>query len=650
MDAIAAPSPRVRWGRMSSRYNPPSVSDTDYDATSWDGVASIAPSKRAVRDKLVALEAAASHNVELYLPGRTVGAAFQAAIDAAQADGRGGVYVPNGLWDLAGTTVVLKSHIRIYGDGPGTIITSTVDMGRMFGHGGVAIENVSFENLTFLGNAVDEGVYPRRARTRNPGPQTAFQFDGSRVTSESNPVVRDILVRNCRFINLCGSSTGNPALPILLRGVSGVASVTNSFFRNCMDPGFTFCESVIFNDNHIEKGADNGVSISRGCEKVVCSGNEVDECAYFGIWVSGFATTTGPKYFSVVANTVRRSGRGAIRADDAPKYGLISSNTIHTVFRGPTDEPSDNHGIGIFVGGYPTGTPETPSDFAEALGLYANSIVGAQRGGVLVRGARHIDIKSNLIVDAGTQYLADGVTAIVSTDPLQNFGVAVDQTNPTIAATVTNLTVHENTIIDTRAVAFTNFPTLISNAAATESVGNRAINTRQAVTDSPQTFTGTKTFAVQVQAAAGIRAGANSGVSGFFARISGPAEQARDLEFSTSDSRRWVLRADTTAESGSNAGSNLTLLARDDAGNLLHTVWTIDRVTGRTTWGEGMNFASGTVTGTKIGTSNTQKLAFFGQAPIVQPTGTPVASTDLASAIALVNSLRTSLIALGLVV
>ncbi len=37
-------------------YGP--VSDTAYDATSWDGVTSIAPSKNAVRDKLVTLEAA----------------------------------------------------------------------------------------------------------------------------------------------------------------------------------------------------------------------------------------------------------------------------------------------------------------------------------------------------------------------------------------------------------------------------------------------------------------------------------------------------------------------------------------------------------------------------------------------------------------
>jgi hypothetical protein len=43
------------------------------------------------------------------------------------------------------------------------------------------------------------------------------------------------------------------------------------------------------------------------------------------------------------------------------------------------------------------------------------------------------------------------------------------------------------------------------------------------------------------------------------------------------------------------------------------------------------------------------KLAFFNASPVVQPTGTPAAATDAATTQALVNSLRSSLIALGLV-
>lgn len=42
-------------------------------------------------------------------------------------------------------------------------------------------------------------------------------------------------------------------------------------------------------------------------------------------------------------------------------------------------------------------------------------------------------------------------------------------------------------------------------------------------------------------------------------------------------------------------------------------------------------------------------VGFYTTAPIVKPTGTPAASTDLATVVALANSLRTSLLALGLV-
>lgn len=64
---------------------------------------------------------------------------------------------------------------------------------------------------------------------------------------------------------------------------------------------------------------------------------------------------------------------------------------------------------------------------------------------------------------------------------------------------------------------------------------------------------------------------------------------------------------------------------------------------------EGKNLVFGATSGSKIGTAANQKLAFYGSTAIVQPTGTPAAATDLASVIDLANSLRTNLLALGLV-
>lgn len=57
----------------------------------------------------------------------------------------------------------------------------------------------------------------------------------------------------------------------------------------------------------------------------------------------------------------------------------------------------------------------------------------------------------------------------------------------------------------------------------------------------------------------------------------------------------------------------------------------------------------GTTNGTKLGTATNQKIGFYGATAIVRPSSTPAAATDLATALTLVNDLRTKLLALGLI-
>lgn len=61
------------------------------------------------------------------------------------------------------------------------------------------------------------------------------------------------------------------------------------------------------------------------------------------------------------------------------------------------------------------------------------------------------------------------------------------------------------------------------------------------------------------------------------------------------------------------------------------------------------NIVLGTTTGTKIGTSTSQKLGFFNATPVVKPSATPANATDLATAITLVNDLKSKLVTLGLI-
>lgn len=74
--------------------------------------------------------------------------------------------------------------------------------------------------------------------------------------------------------------------------------------------------------------------------------------------------------------------------------------------------------------------------------------------------------------------------------------------------------------------------------------------------------------------------------------INGATGTARDVRFQTAGSNRWVMRAEGTAESGSNAGSAWQLLARDDSGNAIDNAITMFRAaSGAMTLGAGRSIS-----------------------------------------------------------
>jgi len=64
---------------------------------------------------------------------------------------------------------------------------------------------------------------------------------------------------------------------------------------------------------------------------------------------------------------------------------------------------------------------------------------------------------------------------------------------------------------------------------------------------------------------------------------------------------------------------------------------------------DGFPIIFGSTNGSQIGSSGTQKLAFYGATPVIRPTGTPAVATDLATALTLLNDVRAKLITLGLI-
>lgn len=61
--------------------------------------------------------------------------------------------------------------------------------------------------------------------------------------------------------------------------------------------------------------------------------------------------------------------------------------------------------------------------------------------------------------------------------------------------------------------------------------------------------------------------------------ISGAAGQYRKLRFDTTDSQRWIVSAESTAETGSNAGSNFAISSYTDTGTFIATPLWITRST-----------------------------------------------------------------------
>lgn len=94
--------------------------------------------------------------------------------------------------------------------------------------------------------------------------------------------------------------------------------------------------------------------------------------------------------------------------------------------------------------------------------------------------------------------------------------------------------------------------------------------------DGAATFTNTVT--VSAASDDGLTISRASGSAGL--NLTAAAGNYRSLRYETAGGLRWVLEANNTAESGSNAGSDFTLSRWDDSAGFLSLVWEITRSNG----------------------------------------------------------------------
>ena len=89
----------------------------------------------------------------------------------------------------------------------------------------------------------------------------------------------------------------------------------------------------------------------------------------------------------------------------------------------------------------------------------------------------------------------------------------------------------------------------------------------------------------------GVAAGSSTASNPFFS-INAAAGEYRSLGFLTAGSPRWLVRTTSAAESGSDAGSDLEVVSRTDAGASKTTVMTVTRSTGVITLGGQLSTAA----------------------------------------------------------
>lgn len=366
-----------------------------------------------------------------------------ALINVSNAGG-GIVFIAPGRYPIAqGNYIVPKSNCILMGAGVATELYKTVNDYIIYdSSNSLSYHDFEVNKVMFTGTITNSPSTPTRNRTVSTGgsvsgPQNASAIivQGSLDTGTGDPsnlpLITNITLKDCIFRNLA-------ALPILLTGITGKTLVTGCEFTNNYDPGFKFNQEIIFSNNHCMGGGDNGVSLSRGNKKVVCVGNTIENTLGVGIWVAGFNGDAGAQYTTISNNVIRACGLSGISLEAGGSYGTISGNFIDKqyYYGGPDWVVSTVYGIYL--------------SSSSQVNIVGNTVKGAPRAGINVENSTNVLVSSNLLMDIGAQFKADGTTAVTSSDTTYNLGVFVN-------GTASNIQVFNNAIIDSRGTPYCNF-------------------------------------------------------------------------------------------------------------------------------------------------------------------------------------------------
>ena len=361
----------------------------------------------------------------------------------------------------AGINLTGAHNLSIYGNGVDATVlnfsaTGATPIPAGFYVSNGAASNLFFDKFTVQGTIVDDVTEPRRARTETAvGIESGFIFHGN-----GNPgtvgagEVRDITLGDIAIKKTSG-------LPFQFDGVKGLAYARNVKTYLTMDGGWVFCDHVKFGRLHSVKSADNGFSISRGNKKVTGGSIYAELCAYYAGWIAGFPITgtnpleIGPTNFTLESVHAENVGMGALNLDNAPKNGKIGSVYAHGVSRGPVDGRTDAGGLAVLVGGYPSTNRLAVTEYAENIFIDSITAIDCARGAIIpTAGVKTLEIGAIHALNCGSQYAADGVTTIASTDTENNFAFGIPSS---YGATVSNIKLGDVSLSDTRGTPYANY-------------------------------------------------------------------------------------------------------------------------------------------------------------------------------------------------
>lgn len=394
--------------------------------------------------------------------------ALQTTIDACSAAGGGTVRI--GQHAVSGTGIHPRTGVTIEGV-RGYSKLKQLTNNLVIASDGTACSDIAFRDFVIEGSVNEVPSMPKRTRTTSgAGTTMGIWITGDLdATATGAPTITDVTIQNVTVRN-------TTSLPIRISGVRGTVLTEDCHFSNTQDAGWIFCENVRVINNRSKWSADNGLSISRGNQSVVCVGNSVEGAAYHGIWLSGYIGYTGPADFTCTGNQIRSVGQTGILLQDAPKYGVVADNIIDKAYiRGDSTAPTDEYAYGIMIRGN-SSTPSAPgTSIAYGLKVADNLIYRAPRAGISYDGAQSVIISGNIIQDCGTQYLADGTTVITSSYTSQNVGILCS--NP---STLSAVVVRGNDIIDQRTTPYCNWGVYPLRPAGAVVTGNTMVGCRNA--------------------------------------------------------------------------------------------------------------------------------------------------------------------------